>query len=56
MRERGRRKANFIPRDPKENDMKKLLFVVALLAGCAMTGTEQAPVQAPRAGPGPTQE
>jgi alcohol dehydrogenase (cytochrome c) len=35
--------------------MKKILIAVALLAGCA-TGTEQAQVQAPRAGPGPTQE
>jgi len=36
--------------------MKKLLIAVALLSGCAMTGTEQAPVEAPHAGPGPTQD
>ena len=36
--------------------MKKILIVVALLAGCTTTSTEQAPVQTLRAGPGPTQE
>ena len=35
--------------------MKKLLIAVALLAGCATSTTDQAPVRAPRAGPGPTQ-
>jgi alcohol dehydrogenase (cytochrome c) len=36
--------------------MKKLLIAVAFLAGCGTTGTEDASVQAPRAGPGPTQD
>jgi len=36
--------------------MRKLLIAVALLAGCTTTSTEQAPVQTPRAGPGPTKD
>jgi len=36
--------------------MRKILIVVALLAGCTTTSTEQTPVQTPRAGPRPTQE
>jgi alcohol dehydrogenase (cytochrome c) len=56
MTESGRRTANFIRHDSKGDDMKKLLFAVAFLAGCAPMSTEQAPDPAPRAGPGPTQE
>ena len=36
--------------------MKKYLIAVALLAGCATTSTEQAPVRTSRPGPGPTQD
>ena len=36
--------------------MKKLLIAVALLAGCASTVSDQAPVPSPRTGTGPTEE
>jgi alcohol dehydrogenase (cytochrome c) len=40
----------------KGGNMKKFLFAIVLLAGCASTVSDQPPVPSPRTGTGPTQE